>query len=188
MIAWMRENYIDVWLIDNWLTRAACLFNLNVCETCGLGRSKAQYHRFSTFEYVCWLFFLCLVVSGLIFYFMSGFSLSTRGRHFKSQPNGFSLAVIYGPGAAHKSASAPISFISFVENILLHPPQKRFHLISNQAQCKNTALRANAFISNTFYHTSILYTTCVPGKQTMQTWCFLMFLKRKVVMALLLYN
>lgn len=60
---------------------------------------------------------------------------STRGWHFKSQLSCSSLGVIYGPGAAHKSASTQaINFISFSENIPLHIPQCSFYLISNQAQ------------------------------------------------------
>lgn len=60
---------------------------------------------------------------------------STRGRHFKSQLGCSSSGVIYGPGAAHKGASAQaINFISFAENIPLHIRRCSFYLISKQAQ------------------------------------------------------
>lgn len=78
---------------------------------------------------------------------LGAFLFSTRGRYFKSQLNCSSLGVIYGPGAAHKSASPrTINFISFAENIPLHIPQCSFYFISNQAELHKHSAEYNIFM------------------------------------------
>lgn len=88
---------------------------------------------------------------------------STRGRHFKSQLSCSSLGLIYGPGAAHKSASAQtINLICSAENI----PQRSVHfqqstntLTYAKAKCKeqqqhryHLAQFANIFILSYRHH------------------------------------